>query len=336
MNTTENTDISIVMGTFNRSEMLRSALESLIHQETDQAFTYDIIVVDDGSTDDTPATVARAAEDSPVPVRYFRESGKGVASARNRGIRESSGTWIAFFDDDQIAEPDWLKEHLALAEKTGAPCVGGAVRLLLDPEVHRSLSPLFHSLLGETVGRNTVARCDFHHTLGTGNLMLKRSLLDRTGLFDASLREGGCDLDLFRRLLESGNEAWYSPAAVVNHIIPEYRLTEGYLVWKSKVYGQNFAVRDYRQYGLPINVLACLARVGQALLINAPALLWAGITGNRVEKIGRKCLLHRSSIYARQTLRHISPRIFSQKVFFKGYEFRSERNLFGKDQKAGA
>ncbi len=331
----EKPDISVVVGTFNRSGMLLPALGSLMRQEADGVFTYEIVVVDDGSTDDTPATVARAAESSPIPLRYIRESGKGVAEARNRGIRESSGTWIAFFDDDQLAEPNWLKELLALATKTGAPCVGGAVRLILDPEVYRRLPPVCYSLLGETVGRDKNARCDYRHTLGTGNLMLKRSLLDKIGPFDSTLKEGGSDLDLFRRLLKHGFEAWYTPFAVVNHMIPEYRLTNDYMIWKSQVYGQNFALRDFRQYGIAFNLLVCVARIGQAILINVPKFLWAEKTGNRAETLGRRCLLQRSVAYTRQTLRHVSLRFFSQKLFFKGYEFRKERNLFEKGQEAG-
>jgi len=84
--------------------MLSAALESLIGQETAEEFSYDISVIDDRSTDQTSEVVKDIARRSPVPIRYVREEGKGISHARNRGIKESSGKWIAFYGDDQIVD----------------------------------------------------------------------------------------------------------------------------------------------------------------------------------------------------------------------------------------
>lgn len=133
--------ISIIVPTYNRCEMLRDALESLCRQETDGQFSYEIVVVDNASTDDTRATVEEVAAQAPVPVRYLYHDIPGDASTRNRGIGESSAEWLAFFDDDQLAAPDWLAKLYGAAQETGALAVGGAVQLHLDQHILDGLGP---------------------------------------------------------------------------------------------------------------------------------------------------------------------------------------------------
>ncbi|MHB9029582.1 MAG: glycosyltransferase family 2 protein [Candidatus Latescibacterota bacterium] len=321
-------DISVVMCTYNRAGMLRNALASLIGLETNGKFTFEIIVVDDASTDITSAVVSELRAGSPVPVRYIRAEGRGVARARNSGIAAASGEWIAFFDDDQLAAPDWLESLRAFAERTGAPCVGGAVRLAIPDEVRRALPAVCRGLLGETTGRDKPSRCDPRNTLGTGNLMLHRSVFNTVGVFDETLVTGGSDLDLFRRILSKGIAAWYTPDAAIYHMIPPSRLTEEYMAWKSKVYGKNFATRDYREKGALRNALLCLARVGQAVLIHAPGYAWARLVDNGPEALGRKCLLLRSGAYARETVSHYLPARFGRNGLSSVLEFRKERTAF--------
>ena len=83
--------ISVLVCTYNRCEMLRQALDSLIHQRTDEEFTYEIVIVDDGSTDGTRDAVNEITSQSPVPIRYFYQQGSGVPGARNKCIREAQG-----------------------------------------------------------------------------------------------------------------------------------------------------------------------------------------------------------------------------------------------------
>ena len=94
-------DISVVICTYNRASMLRLALDALVGQETGGAFTYEIVAVDDGSTDDTPAVIAEFAGNASVAVRRVAGGGQGVAHARNRGAEEARGGWVAYTDDDQ-------------------------------------------------------------------------------------------------------------------------------------------------------------------------------------------------------------------------------------------
>ncbi|NIT60625.1 MAG: glycosyltransferase, partial [Aliifodinibius sp.] len=94
-------NISIIIPTFNRKNLLERALTSVTTQTRP---TEEIIVVDDGSEDETESLVRKQFPD----VRYFRQQNRGVSSARNLGIRQATGNWIAFLDSDD----EWLPQKL--------------------------------------------------------------------------------------------------------------------------------------------------------------------------------------------------------------------------------
>ena len=115
--------------------MLRAALESLTRLRTQPEFDYEVLVVDDGSTDETARVVQSVMDTSVVDIRYLRQENRGIAGARNTGVFHARGSWVAFFDDDQLAEPDWLVHLLAAASSSGADCVGGPALLSAAPPI---------------------------------------------------------------------------------------------------------------------------------------------------------------------------------------------------------
>jgi len=329
-------DISVIVCTYNRANILQRALESLICQETDGKFCYEILVVDDASTDGTSRIVEQIQNRSSVPVRYVCEKGYGIAHARNRGVRECRGEWIAFTDDDQLAEPNWLKELFEVATKTGAYCVGGNRLLLLQVEPDIPIGRITRAILGEEIHskKSQVYRNKF--LPGTENLLIKRSVFDSIGGFDNLLLRGGEDYDLILRVRAAGFPIWSAPKAVVYHLIPPYRLSVEYLRWASLRMGSVRPYIDNKHWGKGKTLLACVARIGQALLINLPRLLLAYVLGDKADVLGRKCLLLRAEGYTRQTLFLIAPRLFPQKRFFAGLEFRKERISLGVSKKKRA
>jgi GT2 family glycosyltransferase len=100
-------DASVIIPTYNGASRIAACLEALLGQHAQASF--EIIVVDDGSADDTPAVVQRFAP----RVRLIRQANAGPAAARNHGVREASGDVVLFIDDDCIAQPDWLAKMLA-------------------------------------------------------------------------------------------------------------------------------------------------------------------------------------------------------------------------------
>jgi glycosyltransferase involved in cell wall biosynthesis len=91
--------VSVVVCTYNRARELGSAVDSLLWQEISDDMSYDILVVDNASTDDTQRVIDRFANQSKGRVRGCLEPSPGVAKARNLGVQLARGDWIAFFDD---------------------------------------------------------------------------------------------------------------------------------------------------------------------------------------------------------------------------------------------
>jgi len=324
-------NISIVICTYNRADLLRIALESLIRQKTEGEFDYEVVVVDDRSSDQTPEVVAEFAARSPVPVRYVRAEGEGVARARNRGVEEARGEWVAYTDDDQWNDQDWLYELVMAARKAGVDCVGGVVELQLPTEASLPLTPVTESILGRKINPEGLIR----HLMdcpGTGNVMFKRSVFDTVGLFDNALAWGGEDADFMLRVLNAGIPVWFTPTSIVHHMISPYRVTEIYFRWASLRVGVALAEVDAKVRGRANLALRCVARIGQALLINIPQLIRASLARDAGRVLEYKCLLWRVVSYTRQTVHLLAPRAFKQERFFSSLKFRGERTTVGKSK----
>src|SRR5438034_6680027 len=125
--------LCVAVPTRNRAALLRDCLASLVNQNF-PADRYEIIVVDDGSTDGTAAVVRQfqAVKQSPT-VRYVLPEGRGLNAARNAGLQAARGDPIAFVDDDIEAPPSWLRAVVDGVDRhPEAHCLGGAIRLRLE------------------------------------------------------------------------------------------------------------------------------------------------------------------------------------------------------------
>ncbi len=102
--------VSVIIPTFNRCELLAEALDSVAAQTFGD---YEIVVIDDGSTDQTEHMVNSRSE----PIRYFRQHNQGVAAARNHALQQAGGSLVAFLDSDDLWEPRYLEACVALLER---------------------------------------------------------------------------------------------------------------------------------------------------------------------------------------------------------------------------
>jgi glycosyltransferase involved in cell wall biosynthesis len=119
-------ELTILVCTHNRAELLSGVLESLGNQSLGRE-RFEVIVVDNASTDDTPAVADRCAKQGKLQARYVREPELGLDAARNRGIREARGEIVAFLDDDARARYDWAEAVLDGFSRHDAPIVGGRI-----------------------------------------------------------------------------------------------------------------------------------------------------------------------------------------------------------------
>jgi hypothetical protein len=203
--------VSVVIPTYNRAELVRETVASVLQQSHPPS---EVIIVDDGSTDGTAAVCAAFVE----PVRYIRQENAGVSAARNRGIREARGDWIAFVDADDVWVPQKLEVQLAALHQVpearwcasdcrvigmdGQPVSGrqgfeavfgvfGAVGETADAFFARWLVSVDVAAGGE---HHTCFHGDFFPVLLHGNVVLPssavvhRSLFSDAGSFDEQLR----------------------------------------------------------------------------------------------------------------------------------------------------
>ena len=229
---------SVVVPTYNNSATLKATIESLLAQQT--SVSYEIMIVDNNSTDDTALLAGAFADRVNPEVRYLLETTQGSSTARNAGIAAASGEIVAFTDDDCIPRPDWLE---SLAEvytaHSSAWSVGG--RIVLDlptdsPAWFRLTSPRYDTTrffaaldLGEGV-----VKLEYPQALWTANLSVRKWVFSEIGLFNTALgvtkssRLAAEDLELCRRIQRSGGAIYYSGRATVRHRVHESRLTKKY------------------------------------------------------------------------------------------------------------
>jgi glycosyltransferase involved in cell wall biosynthesis len=225
---------SIVIATFNRAAVLQKTLESLasLHAEG----SWEVIVVDNNSPDDTRQVVQAATATFPVELRYVFESEPGRSAALNSGLRVARGTILVTTDDDVRVERDWLERIEAGLEAHRCDYVGGRVLPLWAGAVPPWLPSRFEALCGVIAVMDygpEPMRYGVRAPLGV-NMAIRRTALDRVGEFDARIgRKAGTLLgqevrDWCVRAHALGVVGYYRPDIVVHHWIPPERLTKEY------------------------------------------------------------------------------------------------------------
>ncbi len=216
--------VSVIIPTYNRAATLAKVLDGLGAQGLPHR-EFEIVVVDDGSTDAT-ADAVRPRLDRPGPARrYLRQTNRGPAAARNAGLAASGGELIVFLGDDTVPRRDFLEQHLRYHREHNADGRLVVVGYTTWPADMRPTP--FLRFVGEegpqfnyahmTPGR-PLSRGQFY----TSNLSFRRSLLDGLdGPFDESFTAAMWeDTDLAYRLAERGMVLHYHPAAVAYHDHP--------------------------------------------------------------------------------------------------------------------
>jgi glycosyltransferase involved in cell wall biosynthesis len=211
--------LSVVIPTYNRCAILEKTLGAYLTQ-TACGEILEIIVVDDGSTDETGELVSRFAKTCPVPIRYLRQENSGRAAARNRAIRQAAAQMILFGDDDIVPTPRMVAEHLAWHVKYPDPSVAIVGPAYWSPDLPPTPMMKWWGLNG--------IRFDFPHmkadhevSWAVGafwNTSVKLRFLQEKGIFDERFRAYGFeDSELTYRLNKKGYRAIYNPNAIGYH-----------------------------------------------------------------------------------------------------------------------
>ncbi len=200
---------SIVVPTCNRVISLKRTLDSLFGQHYSD---YEIIVVDDGSTDGTSAYLVSLP---PRPnLRVITQANKGPAAARNAGIAAANGAFIACTDDDCVVPPDWLQKFAQAFEQTGADFLGGTVRNCIPDnlfsEVSQEITNYFVTHFG-SAGNSTAF-------LTSNNIAYKADELRKAGGFDSRFRRaGGEERALHFNIMSNKGKGKLLPDNIIEH-----------------------------------------------------------------------------------------------------------------------
>lgn len=212
--------LSVVIPTRDRQHTLEKALNAYLTQ-TALSGSFEILVIDDGSSDGTAQLVAAFRESSnSLDVRYFRQARRGPAAARNLGIRQAAGDVVLFSDDDVIPGRSLVSEHLAWHQKHPESSIAVLGYVTWAPELeptpfmkwYGERGPLF--AYGEFAGRTEL---DFRFFYSC-NVSLKVEFLRTNGMFDEEFTSAAFeDTELGYRLTQRGMRILYNPAAIGYH-----------------------------------------------------------------------------------------------------------------------
>ena len=211
--------LSVIISTCNREDILKKCLNALFEQTYPKS-SYEIIVVDDGSTDGTENIVKEIIRKSPVKLRYFRQKNKGPAAARNIGIRNAKGKMILIIGDDIVSTPDLLKEHSIWHERYPDDNVAVLGYVTWSPEIE--ITPFMHWL--ENGGPQfSYYKLQNGYEVSWGNfwtcnISLKRQFLVDNGLFDEDFPYAAYeDSELGYRLYKKGLKLLFNKSGIAYH-----------------------------------------------------------------------------------------------------------------------
>jgi glycosyltransferase involved in cell wall biosynthesis len=228
-------DMTLLVCTYNRSGDLREMLDTALAQETGGAFTYEVLVVDNNSTDDTRAVVETFAARGHVNLRYLFEPRQGKSWALNTGLAAARGWIYTIADDDFILPTDWLKKiYEGFRAHPHVSFVSGKVLPLWQAPVPPWLDREHWSSVALADYGDAEFYTDESHQVCLLACSFRRADVDavggyRVGLGVSQERIGGVeDLEILQRLWKAGRRGIYLPWLAFYHKVPPSRLTMDY------------------------------------------------------------------------------------------------------------
>ena len=240
------TRISVVVSTCNRSANLPRLFDALAGQTLSGRVPWELVIVDNRSTDDTPALIRGLVTRSRFPVISLFEGRPGKSHGLNTGLKAAHGDIIAFTDDDGVPASDWLERTLAHFDRHAqAVCIGGRVELFDQEDAPITIRT---SREPRTID---IASFDptFIPVIGC-NLAIRKQVLDQTGAFDVTVGPGARagtaeDVDVLYRIVSLGYHIHYDPQILVLHrhgrrsAEEVARVRSCYLIGRGAFYGKH-------------------------------------------------------------------------------------------------
>lgn len=229
--------ITVIIATRDRAPLLGSTLDALARLEW-PGVPFEILVVDNGSVDDTPSIVAQAARCTRVPIVYETEAKPGKSHALNTAVARARGDLLVFTDDDVLPSPAWLAAYVRAFTETGADFAAGRILPLWEAPAPKWLSPDLYAALSVVDGgteriRLTKGAADPIMPIGA-NMAVRRRVFERVGAWNPDLGKlqgtlrTGEDHELMLKMVAAGFTGVYEPEASVRHRVSADRLRMTY------------------------------------------------------------------------------------------------------------
>ncbi len=225
--------VSAIICTRNRAASLERTLQTMVKLDLAGITEFELVIVDNGSSDATRSVIEAFEADAPFPIRYLSELRPGLSAARNSGLAMAGGALILLTDDDCLVPANWAQVGVGLLELEPLQVIGGRVDLHNPAHLQVSIRT---GLVGKTASPVEV----FGFVIGA-NMAFGRAVVDKIGLFDVRLGAGtrlhaAEDTEFAYRALINGIPVRYDPSFVVRHDHGRteqgdfYRLRRGYAI----------------------------------------------------------------------------------------------------------
>lgn len=197
--------VSVIVPVYNAAATIERVIAAILSQQTNHSF--EIIMVDDGSTDQTPYIIKKTAQ-----VKYIYQENAGPAKARNTGVLAAQGEFLAFTDSDCLPQSDWLENLLKGFKDERIAVVSGSYGIA-NPHF-----PLARCIHQEIIYRHRFLMPVYPKSFGSYNFCIRRKIFLEVGGFNVSYRRAsGEDNDLSYKIIESGYQIFFEPKALVDH-----------------------------------------------------------------------------------------------------------------------
>lgn len=227
--------ISICICTYKRPELLGLLLKKLQIQETDNLFTYSIVIVDNDHAQSAKNAVTPFKKKLLVDIDYFHEPEQNIALARNKAVKNAKGNFVAFIDDDEFPVNNWLYNLYKTYNNYNVDGVLGPVKPYFAEK------PPQWIIKGKMFDRPTHKTGSVLHwnNTRTGNALLRKNIFnDCENLFNPEFGSGGEDKNFFKRMIEKGNTFIWCNEAPVYEIVPPVRWKRAFMLKRALLRGK--------------------------------------------------------------------------------------------------
>lgn len=240
----ERNHVTVCICTYRRPQPLQRLLQELSKQDTDELFSFSIVVVDNDRSRSAETVVSSFSKASSIPIKYCLEPQQNISLARNKAIDNACGELVAFIDDDEFPIPRWLVTLYVVRNQLGVDGVLGPVKRYFDepPPIWILKSRLYDRKTYPT--GSPVSRKEGR----TGNVLLKRSIFAEVRPAFRPEFRGGEDTDFFTRAMDKGYQFSWCDEAVAYEVIPPIRWKRSFLLRRALLRGA--VTLNYVDFGI--------------------------------------------------------------------------------------